>query len=53
MANCIVSSADTAELSNIFVHIAGGHAVADFIETEIGQRISEAVTDKLSLEYMA
>ena len=46
------SSADTAELSNIFVDIAGGQDVASLLEAEIGKRISEAVTDRLSLEYL-
>jgi Mg-chelatase subunit ChlD len=47
------SSADTTELSNIFVEIASGQDVAGLLEAEIGKRISEAVTDKLSLEYLA
>jgi uncharacterized protein YegL len=47
------SSADAAELSNVFVEIASGQDVAALLEAEIGKRISEAVTDKLSLEYLA
>eukprot|EP00978_Attheya_sp_CCMP212_P009335 scaffold22059_cov52-Attheya_sp.AAC.2 len=46
-------SADTAELSNIFVDIASGGNVTDRIEAEIGKRISEAVSDRLSLEFIA
>ena len=46
-------SADTAELSNIFVEIAGGDNVAGVLEAEIGKRISEAVSDRLALEYVA
>lgn len=47
------SSLDTADLSNIFVKIATGKEAAKVLETEVGKRISEAVMDKLSLEYMA
>ena len=47
------TSADTAELSNIFVDIAGGGDVAEKLEAEIGKRISDAVSDKLSIEYFA
>jgi hypothetical protein len=32
--------------------IAGGQDVAGLLEVEIGKRISDAVTDKLSLEYL-
>ena len=46
------TSADTAQLSNIFVEIAGGSGVADVLEAEIGKRISDAVSDRLSLEYI-
>jgi len=46
------TSADTAELSNIFVQIAGGSQVADVLEAEIGKRISEAVSGRLAVEYM-
>ena len=46
------TSADTAELSSIFVEIAGGGDVADTLEAEIGKRISEAVSDRLDLEYI-
>ena len=46
------TSANTVELSNIFVDIAGAANVANLLEAEIGNRISEAVTDRLSLEYM-
>jgi uncharacterized protein YegL len=47
------STVDTTQLSNVFVDIAGGQAVAGLLEAEISNRISEAVTDKLSLEYLA
>jgi hypothetical protein len=47
------TSADTAELSNVFVDIASERDVAGLLEAEIGKRISDAVTDKLSLEYIA
>merc|ERR1712232_323783 len=47
------TSADTAQLSSIFVEIAGGSSVADVLEAEIGKRISDAVSDRLSLEYLA
>eukprot|EP00957_Ditylum_brightwellii_P037033 2803797-Ditylum_brightwellii.AAC.1 len=46
------TSADTAELSNIFVQIAGGDQVVDVLEAEIGKRISEAVSDRLAVEYV-
>jgi hypothetical protein len=46
-------SADSADLSNVFVNIAGGQDVTSVLEDEIGKRISEAVTDKLCLEYMS
>lgn len=49
----IHTSADTTDLSNIFVDIAGGEDVAGLLEDKIVKRISDAVTDKLSLEYMA
>jgi len=46
-------STDTAELSNLFVQIAdAGFHVADLLEAEIGKRISDAVSDKLALEYI-
>ena len=47
------TSVDTAQLSNIFVEIAGGSNVAQVLEAEIGKRISDAVSDRLSLEYIA
>ena len=46
-------SADTAELSNIFVDIASGGSLIDRIQSEIGKCISEAVSDKISAEYFA
>ena len=47
------TSANTAELTNIFVEIAGSSNVTEMLEAEIGKRISEAVSDRLSLEYIA
>ena len=46
-------SADTTELSNLFVEIAGGGSVVDKLEAEIGKRVSDAVSDRLSIEYIA
>jgi len=47
------TSADTAELSNIFVDIAkSSQDVSKILEAEIGRRISDAVSDKLSMEYI-
>ncbi len=46
------TSADTTALSNIFVEIAGGANVAEKLEAEIGKRISDAVSDRLSVEYL-
>jgi uncharacterized protein YegL len=48
----VYSSADTAELSNIFVDIASSQDVGSLLEAKIGRRIADAVTDKLSLEYI-
>lgn len=45
-------SADTAQLSNIFVEIASGGDVVEVLQAEIGKRISDAVSDRLSLEYI-
>eukprot|EP00957_Ditylum_brightwellii_P144979 11042106-Ditylum_brightwellii.AAC.1 len=45
-------SADTAELSNIFVQIADKGQVVNLLEAEIGKRISDAVSDRLALEYV-
>ena len=47
------TSANTADLSNIFVDIAGGGIMAEQLEAEIGNRISDAISDKLSIEYVA
>ena len=49
----LYTSVNTVELSNIFVEIAGGSNVAAVLEAEIGKRISDAVSDRLSLEYVA
>lgn len=49
----IYTSADTAELSKIFVDIAkSSEDVSKVLEAEIGRRISDAVSDKLSMEYI-
>mmetsp|Transcript_1454 Transcript_1454/g.3035 ORF Transcript_1454/g.3035 Transcript_1454/m.3035 type:complete len:1153 (-) Transcript_1454:103-3561(-) len=48
----VLSSAGTVDLSNIFVDIAASQNVAEIFETEICKRISDAVSDKLSLEYL-
>eukprot|EP00978_Attheya_sp_CCMP212_P017154 scaffold45541_cov49-Attheya_sp.AAC.7 len=46
-------STATAELSNIFVDIGSGGNVTDRVEAEIGTRISEAMSDRLSLKFIA
>lgn len=48
---CVHPSSDSAELASVFVNIATNQNVATFLESEIAKRISEAVSDKLSLEY--
>ncbi|KAL7554369.1 hypothetical protein ACHAWF_017810 [Thalassiosira exigua] len=45
------ASANTADLANVFVGIATNQNVATLLESEIAKQISEAVSDKLSLEY--
>ena len=47
------TSASTADLSNIFVSIAGGQDVAGLLEAEVGKKITEAVADRLAVEYLA
>jgi len=49
----VYTSADTTDLASIFVDIAVGEDVVGLLEAEIGRRISDVVTDKLLLEYMA
>lgn len=46
------TSADTTDLEKAFVEIAGGKDVAVKLEGEIGKRISEAVVDKVALEFL-
>ena len=47
------TASDIDSLSKVFVQIAGGgDAVASVLEAEIGKRISDAVTDRLSAEYL-
>lgn len=49
----IHSSANASQLSDIFIEIAKTTSdVAAILEAEIGRRISEAVSDKVSLEYL-
>jgi uncharacterized protein YegL len=39
-------------LSNVFVQIAGGTDISNVLEAEIGKRIYDAVTDRLTAEYV-
>eukprot|EP00977_Amphora_coffeiformis_P020936 scaffold8649_cov185-Amphora_coffeaeformis.AAC.7 len=48
----VYASANTADLSNIFVNIAGGQDVAQVLQAEVAKRISEAVADRLAIEYL-
>lgn len=48
----VYASANTADLSNIFVNIAGGQDVAQVLKAEVAKRISEAVADRLAIEYL-
>lgn len=48
----VYASAGAAELSNLFVQIAGGQDVAGLLEAEVGKRISEAVADRLAVEFL-
>ena len=45
------SSANVAGLASVFVSIAANANVATVLESEIAKRMSEAVSDMLSLEY--
>jgi hypothetical protein len=45
------SSSNTGDLAKVFVGIAANTNVSTMLESEITKRISEAVSDKLSLEY--
>jgi uncharacterized protein YegL len=45
------SSANAADLANVFVSIASNNNVGTLLESEITKRISEAVSDKLTMEY--
>ncbi|VEU39668.1 unnamed protein product [Pseudo-nitzschia multistriata] len=52
-ANGRVHTADDIDsLTKVFVQIASGDAVASALEEEIGKRISDAVTDRISAEYL-
>ncbi|KAL7561438.1 hypothetical protein ACA910_009294 [Epithemia clementina (nom. ined.)] len=46
------ASSDTTDLTKVFEEIAGGANVAGLLEAEIGKRVSEAVGNKLALEFM-
>jgi len=50
-AGKVHSSANTADLASVFVDIASTQNVSLLLESEISKRITEAVSDKLSLEY--
>lgn len=50
-AGKVHSSANTADLASVFVDIASTQNVSLLLETEIAKRITQAVSDKLSLEY--
>lgn len=45
------SSANTADLASVFVDIASTQNVSLLLESEISKKITEAVSDKLSIEY--
>ena len=49
----VYTSATTAQLSDIFGQIASGEEVATVLQAEVAKRISEAVADRLSIEYLA
>ena len=48
----VKASTDTSDLAKVFQEIAGGANVAGLLEAEIGKRVSEAVGNKLALEFM-
>ena len=50
-AGKVHASASTADPASVFVSIATNQNVATLLESEISKRMSEAVSDKLSLEY--
>ena len=50
-AGKVHASSNTAELAGVFVDIASNQNVSLLLESEIAKRISEAVSDKLSMEY--
>ena len=49
----IHSSAETSDLSQTFVDIAGGEEITDFIEIDTDKQVSEAVAGHLAIEYLA
>jgi Mg-chelatase subunit ChlD len=50
-AGQVHASANVADLASVFVEIATNENVATVLESEIAKRMSEAISDKLSLEY--
>jgi hypothetical protein len=50
-AGKVHASANVADLASVFVEIATNENVATVLESEIAKRMSEAISDKLSLEY--
>ena len=50
-AGKVHSSANTADLASVFVDIASTQNVSLLLESEISKKITEAVSDKLSMEY--
>lgn len=48
----VCSSADTNELTRVFVNIAGGNSqVIGLLENEIGKRVADAVSERISIEF--
>ena len=50
-AGKVHTSANIADLTSVFVAIATNENVVTVLESEIAKRLSDAVSDKLSLEY--
>ena len=50
-AGKVYTSANVADLASLFVSIAANSNIATVLESEIAKRLSEAVSEKLSLEY--
>ncbi len=47
----VYSSANAADIASVFVVIATNEDVTMVLESEISEHISDAVSDKLTLEY--